>query len=147
MKESTCMRKLLLLLACAPILFSAPKAEDAVRTAEKSFAMALVHQDAAALERLISPELSYGHASGKLDSKQTYIDRIRSGAQKYVSFKYDSEAPVVHVYGDTATLVASAQVQSVTDGQSNALHLRFLHVWIHSSAGWQLAAHQSVKLP
>jgi hypothetical protein len=25
--------------------------------------------------------------------------------------------------------------------------LRFLHVWVHGSAGWQLAAHQSVKLP
>jgi ketosteroid isomerase-like protein len=141
------MRTLLLLLACAPVLFSAPPPEDAVRAAEKSFATALTHQDAAALERLLSPELSYGHASGKLDSKRTYIDRIRSGAQKYLSFKYDSEPPAVHVYGDTATLVTSAQVQSITDGQPNAFHLRFLHVWVHGSAGWQLAAHQSVKLP
>jgi ketosteroid isomerase-like protein len=147
MKESTCMRKLLLLLVCAPILFSAPPPEEAVRAAEKTFATALVHQDAAALEGLLSPELSYGHASGKLDSKRTYIDRIRSGAQKYVSFKYDSAPQVVHIYGDTATLVASAQVQSITDGQPNTLNLRFLHVWVHGGAGWQLAAHQSVKLP
>ncbi len=140
------MRKLWILFAFSTILF-AGTADDEVQAAEQSFGKALVQSDASALERLLSPNLFYGHASGKVDSKRSYIDRIRNGAQKYVSLRYDSVSPVVHIYGQTATLVTTAQVRSITDGQSNELHLRFLHVWVRGKAGWQLAAHQSVKLP
>lgn len=139
------MPKLLLLLVFSATLRGQP-AELAIQSAEREFASALTRADVAALDRLLSADLSYGHASGKLDTKPTYIDRIRTGAQKYVSFQPDPQPPTIHVYGTTATAVASAEIASVTDGQPNSLHLRFLHVWVREKGGWKLVAHQSVRL-
>jgi ketosteroid isomerase-like protein len=135
---------LTLLLASA---VAAATPEQAVQDAEQSWAKAVVAGDAPTLGRLLSDDLSYGHASGAQDTKQTYIDRIKSGAQKYLSVQYDAGSIHVHVYGSAAVLVASAQIHSLTDGVDNALHLRFLHVYIRNRNAWQLVAHQSVKLP
>jgi ketosteroid isomerase-like protein len=119
--------------------------EQAVLDAEKSWSTAVVAGDAAALDRVLAADLSYGHASGALDNKESYIARIKSGAQKYVSLQYD-EGTQVRLYGSSAVLIASAEINSVTDGKPNAQHLRFLHVYIREAGRWQLVAHQSVKL-
>lgn len=102
--------------------------------------------DVQTLEQVMADDATYGHASGNTDTKRTYIDRIHSGAQKYVSFHYD-EGTQVRVYGDTAVVNASAQISSVTDGKPNDLHPRMLHVFVKKHGHWQLVAHQSAKLP
>ena len=103
--------------------------EQSVLDAEKVWSTALTAGDARTLERVMGDDLTYGHASGNTDTKRTYIDRIRSGAQKYTAFRYDPGISV-RVYGATALLNATAQVASITDGKPNAPHLRFLHVWV-----------------
>lgn len=123
-----------------------PSTEEAIRNAEKAWSVALVAGDVAALSRLMGDDLTYGHASGKTDNKQTYLDRIRSGAQKYAAFRYDSPL-LVRVYGGTALLNSTARVDSVTDGQPNSPHLRILHVFVKRGGQWVLVAHQSTKLP
>jgi hypothetical protein len=121
--------------------------EQSVLDAERAWSQAIVSGDAGTLERVLGDELSYGHASGAIDTKASYIGRIKSGAQKYVSFVYDAGQPAVpRVYGDTATLVALATATSLTDGKPNAKHLRFLHVFVKHGGQWQLVAHQSVEL-
>ncbi len=138
------------LLFCSALFltaaFAASSPEQAVMTAEKAWGAAIVSGDVAALNRLMADDVTYSHASGKTDTKQTYIERIRSGAQKYVSFRYD-EGTKVRVYGDMAVVNESARVDSLTDGSQNALHLRILHVFVKHDGAWRLVAHQSTKLP
>ena len=118
-----------------------------VLEAERVWSKAIVSGDAAALDKVLADELSYGHATGASDTKATYIARIKSGAQKYVSFVYDTgQPPEPRIYGETATLVASATATSITDGKPNTKHLRFLHVYVKRGGTWQLVAHQSVEL-
>jgi ketosteroid isomerase-like protein len=148
MKQSPVMTRKLIFLAvlfAAALLAATP--EQAVLDAEKSWSTAVVAGDTSTLDRVLGDDLSYGHASGAHDTKKTYIDRIRSGAQKYLSFQYDEGATQVRVYGTTAVLIASAQIRSLTDGVENKQHLRFLHVYVRHNGDWQLVAHQSVKLP
>ena len=135
-----------LFCSCLLAVIRAETPEQAVMSAEKTWSKALVASDTAALDRAMADDLTYSHSSGKTDTKRTYIDRIRSGAQKYTSFVYDPGA-TVRIYGDTALLNATAQVVSLTDGKPNALHLRFLHVFIKRDGRWLLTAHQSTKLP
>jgi hypothetical protein len=121
--------------------------EQSVLETERAWSQSAVSGDTATLERILGDELSYGHASGNIDTKTSYIGRIKSGAQKYVSLVYDAGQPAEpRVYGDTATLVASATVTSLTDGKPNTKHLRFLHVFVKHGGQWQLVAHQSVEL-
>jgi uncharacterized protein (TIGR02246 family) len=124
----------------------AETAEQAVKSVERTWSKALVTNDVATLERVMSDDLTYGHSSGKTDTKRTYIERIQSGAQKYISFDYDPGLSV-RIYGDTALLNAVANVRSMTDGKENSLHMRFLHVYVKKNGHWQLTAHQSARLP
>ena len=138
------------LLLCLPLLtiaLCAATPEQSVLSAEHAWSEAIVSGDAAALDRVLGDELSYGHATGAIDTKASYISRIKSGAQKYVSFVFDADQPPEpRIYGDTATLVASATATSITDGKPNAKHLRYLHVFVKRDGQWQLVAHQSVEL-
>jgi uncharacterized protein (TIGR02246 family) len=127
-------------------ILRAETAEQAVKSVERVWSKAVVAGDVATLERVMGNDLTYGHASGKTDTKRTYIERIQSGAQKYLSFQYDPGASV-RIYGNTAVLNAVAQVSSLTDGKENSLHLRFLHVYVKKDGQWQLVAHQSVAIP
>ncbi len=134
----------LFLLFALPVLAAAP--EQAVIDAEKSWGAAIVSGDMSALTKVIGDDLTYGHGNGKTDSKATYIERIRTGAQKYVSFDYD-EGMRVRLFGDAAVVNESARVNSITDGVPNAPHLRILHVFVKRGGHWELVAHQSTKLP
>ena len=144
------LRYALMPLIAANLFFAAAEqtsAEHAVLETERAWSAALVSGDAATLDRILGDELSYGHASGALDTKTSYVARIKSGAQKYVSFVYDAgQPPAPRVYGNTATLVAAATATSITDGKPNVKHLRFLHVFAKRGGQWQLVAHQSVEL-
>ncbi len=139
-------KNLLLLGVCAAGLLRAESPEQAVMSAERVWSKALVANDVATLDRVMAADLTYGHASGKTDTKRTYLARIQSGAQKYLSFQYDP-GTTVRVYGDTAVLNGVAQVSSRTDGKDDTLHLRFLHVYVKQDGDWRLVAHQSVRLP
>lgn len=141
----SCLRYFLLPLAAVSLM--AASGEQSVLDIERAWSQSVVSGDTATLERVLGDELSYGHASGAIDTKASYIGRIKSGAQKYVSFAYDAgQPPAPRIYGDTATLVASAMVTSLTDGKPNTKHLRFLHVFVKHGGQWQLVAHQSVEL-
>jgi hypothetical protein len=140
------LRSFLCLTALAISLIAATP-EKAVLDAEQTWSQAIVSGDAAALDRVLADELNYGHATGASDTKASYIARIKSGSQKYVSFVYDpGQPPAPHIYDGTATLTASATATSITDGKPNTKHLRFLHVYVQRNGQWQLVAHQSVEL-
>ncbi len=144
--------------ACTSLLISAalsltlsatppPKpAQQAVLDAENAWSAALVSGDVNALDRAMGPDLTYGHATGDMDTKASYLGRIRSGTLKYTQFQYDPGISV-RVYGKTAVLNGSAEVKSINNGQASDPHLRFLHVYVHQNGHWILIAHQSTRLP
>jgi ketosteroid isomerase-like protein len=144
-------RRVIVFLPLVAALLAAPSfaatAEQAVLESERAWAAAVVSRDEQVLNRVLADELSYGHATGALDTKVSYISRIKSGAQNYVSFVFDAGQPAApRIYGDTAILIASATASSITDGKPNVKHLRYLHVYVKRAGRWQLAAHQSVEL-
>jgi ketosteroid isomerase-like protein len=143
------MRVLLLTSALSLVVLSgvaADKASDAVKAAEKAWASATVAGDEAALKELLSDDLSYTHSNGETDTKAVFIQNLKTGARKY--HKLHHESMDVRLYGDTAVLTATAQVEtSQKGGKVHPVHLRFIHVWVMKNGRWQMAAHQSLRLP
>ena len=45
--------------------------------------------------KLFTPELIYGHASGAIETKQKYLDRLKSGKQRYDSMEIESMRIVI----------------------------------------------------
>ena len=135
-----------LALVTITVMFAAePKTKDAVAAADKAWAAATVKGDAAQLNQLLADDLNYIHSTGAIDTKATFIDKLKTGYQKY--FKFEHEEIDVRLYGATAVLTGTANVASSTkDVVIPKNHLRFIHVWYYSNGAWQLVAHQALKI-
>jgi len=141
------MSKLFPLLALiAGLGFAAERSAEGVKTAEKSWASATVAGDEATLRQLLAGDLTYTHSNGETDTKAVFIDNLKTGARKY--HRLDHESMDARLYGNTAVLAAVARVEtSQKGGPPSPVRLRFIHVWVWQQGRWQLAAHQSLRLP
>lgn len=129
-------------------LFAAdPKTVEAVKAAERAWAQATVKGDAAALKNLLADDLTYTHSNGETDTKEIFISNL-SGARKYHKIDYESLDARLYLGGSAAVVTAVAGVAtSQKGGPVNPVRLRFVHFWVHQKGRWQLAAHQSLRLP
>lgn len=123
---------------------AADSQEKTVLNLEQQWEDALTHSDSAALDRLYDPTLIYTHSSGKVDTKATYIQAIKSGATKYLAMKRDDIK--VTVYGQAAVVTCHWDVHIQAQGNKVDLNARYLHVFIHQPDGWKLVAHQSTRM-
>jgi len=139
------LRILTILFGLAALAAAADKSADAVKAAEKSWATATVAGDEATLKQVLADDLTYTHSTGDTDTKAVYINNLKTGERKYQ--KLNHESMDVRLYGNTAVLMATAQVETTQKGGSAmAAHLRFLHVWVFQNGRWQMVAHQSLRL-
>jgi len=139
------MRVFTILFVVAGLAMAADKSAEAVKSAEKSWAAATVAGDESTLGQVLADDLTYTHSNGDTDNKAAFINNLKTGARKY--HKLDHESMDVRLYGNTAILTATAQVETSQKGGSPApAHLRFIHVWVMQSGRWQLVAHQSLRL-
>jgi hypothetical protein len=133
---------LLLALVLAPVLaFAADDAFDAVRRADDARVAATLAADRAGLERTLSDDLHYVHASGKTDTKASYIQSFVSHAtiydtSTYPERKFQSAGPGV------VLMTGRSLIHSRTGGGIDH-DLNFLAVWREENGVWRLLAWQS----
>ncbi len=99
------MRLFLLLLLAATAL-----AQDKAffLALDKQWSDAIVKSDTAALEKLLAPGLVYAHATGIIDTKTSYIAKIKERRQVYKSF--EQRNPIVNIYTDAAVTFSHVRV-------------------------------------
>jgi hypothetical protein len=149
------MRKFCTLLALmlgSAFAFAAPassvtdNAENQVLTVEEARTTALEHSDIAALVRIMADDVTYVHASGKVDTKSSYLAAVRSGQLHYISWR-----PMnlhVRVLGNTAVISGKYAVY-VTDSrvQQSPFHIQILILTVYArrEGRWQQIAWQSTR--
>lgn len=139
-------RRFILISALSAVaLLAQDKKADAIKAADKAWADATVKNDRAALGKLLADDLTYTHSNGDTDTKQAFIENLSNGKRKYTKLQH--EGMEVRVYGNTAVLSATAQIETLQGGKAGPAHLRFIHVWVQKGGQWQLVAHQSLRLP
>lgn len=114
--------------------------------AVNSLDKALVARDTIALKKLLHPDLSFGHSSGWVETKQDVLNDVASGKLAYKSLEHKD---VKWAMGkDWATVRSNTHVVSLDpDGNTSELNLHVLLVWLKTSEGWQLLARQTTRLP
>jgi ketosteroid isomerase-like protein len=129
-----------------PRAAAASEAEKQVMAAEHARTTALEHSDLATLEKIMADDVTYIHASGKVDTKTTYLDAIRSGQLHYISWQ--PKTIQVRVIGDSAVINGEYLVR-VTDSrvQPNPfdINIFFLTVYARRDGRWQQIAWQSTR--
>jgi ketosteroid isomerase-like protein len=106
---------------------------------------AMGKKDIATLNTLIADDLIYCHSSARLDTKQSLIGAMQSGATVYTSV-VPSDVKAQDL-GDSVVLTGIAQIKVVSNGTPNAFRVRFTDVYAKRGNNWQMVTWQSTRLP
>jgi ketosteroid isomerase-like protein len=120
--------------------------QEEVRATDAARIMATIAGDTDRLAPLLSDALIYGHADGRVQSKEELLGAVKSSRMKYVAYDYE-EQQIARVSDDVATMTGRAKLRVVAGGKPVAFRLRFLAVWRREAGNWRLSAYQSVPLP
>ncbi|MGQ9916938.1 MAG: nuclear transport factor 2 family protein [Bryobacteraceae bacterium] len=138
-------RILAVLFFCAAALPGADETK-AVEEAERGWARGVTANDFALLEKVLAPDLVYTHSNGAVDSRDSYIGKLKSGASRYLKVDY-SELKVRQLTPDIAVTHCRTVIVTLQQGRENSDRLALLHVFKKNGRQWQMVAHQSAKLP
>ncbi|MBV8810069.1 MAG: nuclear transport factor 2 family protein [Acidobacteriaceae bacterium] len=126
-----------------------PQTSEAVKEVmaiEQARTEALDHSDMAALERIMADDITYVHASGKVDTKKSYLDAIRSGQLHYLSWQPKNLQ--VRMLGNGAVISGEYAVR-VKDSRVQSspfdINIFVLTVYARRDGQWQQIAWQSTR--
>ena len=108
-----------------------------------------LREDLAAAYRLIAhfgmDDLIYTHSSARIDTKQSLIGAMQSGATVYTGVEpSDVKA---QDFGNVVVLTGTAQIKVTSNGTPNAFAVRFIDVYARRAGKWQMVTWQSTRLP
>ena len=121
------------------------QAEQEIRQRETRRFEAIVRADVAALEDILSDDLTYTHTNCVFETKGEFIAKIKSGQLKYEIFA--PEDIRVRVFGETGVLTGLARVKVQVKGEQLSFQLRFTDVYVKKGDRWQMVAWQATRLP
>lgn len=116
--------------------------ESAVLAAVEAWRKAMIAADKSALEKLTTAELSYGHSSGRVETKAEYIEALVSGKSGFSAIELvgqtvsvlDKIAIVRHVFSATRRK------------EGDKVKLCNLTIWMQQQDQWKMLARQAAKL-
>jgi ketosteroid isomerase-like protein len=141
----TLMVALGVLLAFAAPARAGGSADKDVLAAMDVWKEAMLKKDRAAFDKVLHPDLTYGHASGVVETKAQAIEHVVGNAGTYVAINLTDTK--VRVQGNTALVTGKAEyVERIKDKETRS-NLVVLSVWLKGRGGWQMIARQATKPP
>lgn len=117
-------------------------ASKGVAEAKKEWVAACLKPDKAALDKLLSPELTYTHSSAKTQTKDDFIQDVVGGGTKYKSIEFENSK--MRQYGASVVVTNNA---TITSEQTGTSHLYITEVWAQEKGHWVMVSRQATKLP
>jgi ketosteroid isomerase-like protein len=141
------IKKMICLIMIAGIIngtMAQSKEDAAVNAAVENLKKAMVDGDKAGLEKITADKLSYGHSSGKIEDKATFVDNIVTGKSDFVTIELTNQT--VSVSGDAAIVRHTLSATTNDNGNPGSVKLNILLVWQKQKGQWKLLARQAVKI-
>ncbi|MEZ5394591.1 MAG: DUF6807 family protein [Bryobacterales bacterium] len=124
---------------------SSSAAVGEIQAAEAAWAKAVTALDLKALKEIYDNELIYAHSTGAIESKDVYLGRLQSGAQKYDAIEYQKST--IRVHGDSAVSHNIVVMKGSNAAGPFDNRLMMMHFWVKKGGEWKLTAHQTTQLP
>ena len=117
---------------------------DEVEALEQARCEAMIAADVGAFEKLLSDDLVWAHASGKIDSKQSMIEQYAEGSMRV--FTLERSETDARIFGTAAIVTGVVRMDAMAGGVRKQVHSRYAGVWsAHDSTprlvNWQSARH------
>lgn len=141
------MKRIYLVLLCSMMISAAnaqTKAERQVAAAVESLKQALISGDRAQLDDIAAEGLSYGHSSGKVEDKSTFVETLASGKSDFVKINLTDQT--ISVSGKTALVRHKLSADIADGGKPGTVSLGVLLVFQKQNGNWRLLARQAFKL-
>jgi hypothetical protein len=106
----------------------------------------MLKPDKAKLSAAFSDDLHYAHSNGLVDKKGEFIEKLTSGASKYLGYDHQ-ERVVTQPSPGMALITGKARIQAESSKGKMDNALSYLAVWRKEKGQWRLLAWQSCKLP
>lgn len=140
-------------LCCASIAFvpashannCTPVSADEVHKIEDARYAAQMNDDFAAMDKLFADDLVYTHSSALVDTKQSYIESMRSGAVKYITMRRSDVA--VRTFGCVAILTGLGNYDVRVNGKEMSVEIRFHSIWAKRDGELQFISWQATRTP
>lgn len=124
--------------------FAQSKQQNAVAAAVETLRKGMVDGDRTALENIVLDGLSYGHSSGKVEDKATFVENIVNGNSDFVTI--DLTFQTIYVSGQTAIVRHKLTGTTNDKGKSSGtLNIAIMSVWQKDKKEWKMLARQAVK--
>ncbi|MFF5382387.1 nuclear transport factor 2 family protein [Pedobacter suwonensis] len=121
-------------------------AEKEVNKAVDQLINLMIHPDSLGLDKLLLNNLSYGHSSGKVQTKQEFMHSLLSGESDFLDDIVLGD-PKTIIQGNTALVRHKLMAQTNDKGIRGSVNLYILLIWSKEKAGWKLLGRQAVKVP
>ena len=112
--------------------------------AERKRYSAQIACDIQVMEELIHSELIYIHSNGCIDSKESYIDSIKSGRVKYRSMSFSKE--VVRIYGFIGIINGVANFEVTVGNVESSVQVAFHSIWSGASGELKFISWQATHV-
>lgn len=127
-------------------LFAQSKEEKAL--AERTYLLSHTvfgNKDSATTEDLFAKKATYGHSSGKIETREEAVSAIVNNKAYYTDTTMRIESIVIN--GDVAIVrTVFKGKQNNPDGNAAPLNLHIMLVWAKEKGKWRLMGRQAVKL-
>ena len=117
--------------------------EAALQKAVDNLGKTMIAADKSALEAGVSDQLSFGHISGRTETKAEFVNNILDKKPIYKSITLSDTT--LSVVGNNAIARYTAAVDLVAGGKDISIKVGVMTVWVKEGATWKLLAHQSFK--
>lgn len=136
---------LVLLLMSSSFVYAQNKEEQSLLDAVDKLKNAMISGERKALEEVAAEDLSYGHSSGKVEDKATFVETIASGKSDFVTIELKKQT--VRVTGKTGIVRHELHATTNDDGKPGEVHIGIMLVFQKQDKDWKLLARQAYKLP
>ncbi|WP_237487922.1 nuclear transport factor 2 family protein [Hufsiella arboris] len=131
------------LISISPVK-SQTKSEKQLSAALEQLRNAMLNADKDVLEKVTSNQLSYGHSSGKIQTKSEFISSLVTKESDFVTLDFSNVTTVVS--GKTALVRHQLQAQTADSGKPGTVKLGILLVWQKQGSAWKLLGRQAYKI-
>lgn len=117
--------------------------EAKIAEAVESLRKAMIDADAAQLASLTSESLSYGHSSGTIEDKKTFIETIVSAKNDFISIEQTSQT--ISINNGVAIVRHKFVGDMLISGNPGKPTINILQVWQKEKGKWKLVARQAFR--
>lgn len=116
---------------------------QAITSAVQRLHQAMLDADSAGLYNLTADELTYGHSTGALEDRETFIKNLSSKKTRFKTIEFPE--PDIRIKKNVAWVRGNLRAEILNNTATDQVAFKILYVFVLEDGTWKLLARQSVK--